>query len=195
MRRSASGTHEQQVFTCGTVDQGPIAFDAAGQGWPTLNLTFSIGTPPPEISVQTFETAVRTALETWKEAVPFNFTEVQAGGILSIAGVPMQHGDIDFRPQSIELAHAFGPVTGGGELDGQAHLNNAKRWADGPGADADVLTIVLHELGHALGIRGHFDDPAAVMNGSFPAGLIRRELTPADKDAMLALYRDLVVGA
>jgi Matrixin len=166
--------------------------DAGDVGWGTLDITFGVGAAPPGISPAVFHQAVLAALQTWRQAVPFRFAESGAS-VLSVAGVPPSHGDaFDFPPGTAELAHGFGPVTGGGSLDGQVHLNNGKTWADGGGADGDVFTVVLHELGHALGISTHSADAANVMNGTFPAGLVRRTLTQEDIDAMRALYAALL---
>jgi hypothetical protein len=162
-------------------------------GWRRLDLTFSIGAAPRGVSGAVFRAAVQDALRIWRQAVPFVFSERDNDGLLCFAGVEGSHGDdFDFFPTSDELAHAFGPVTGGGEHDGQVHLSNLKTWANGSTADGDVLTVTLHELGHALGIIDEFEDPAAVMNGDFPRGLIRRDLTNADVAAMRGLYASLL---
>ena len=184
------GRRTRTAFTCHAIPRtATIAFDAQPGGWERLDLTFSVGTPPPGISEAAFSTIVRRALQIWREAVPFVFTEDVGGGTLSVTSVPLQHGDgFDFTATSPELGHGFGPATGGGTLDGQVHLNDTKTWADGTGADADVLTVVLHELGHALGIVNHLDGTQTVMNGSFAPGLVRRELAPADIAAIQALY-------
>jgi hypothetical protein len=187
--RRAHALGQPVVFTCREIPPpAGVALGVQPAGWRRLGLTYSLGTPPPGISDAVFGTAVRQALDLWAQAVPFKFTEA-ANGTLTVAGVPARHDDgFDFPPAAPELAHAFGPVTGGGTLDGQVHLNSTKTWADGNSADGDLLTIVLHELGHALGIIGHFDDAHTVMNGRFPPGLIRRVLAQADIDTMRALY-------
>ncbi|WP_038051540.1 matrixin family metalloprotease [Thioalkalivibrio sp. ALJ1] len=55
-------------------------------------------------------------------------------------------------------------------------------------SDADELRLTLaHELGHALGI-GHVDDPAAVMHSMLgPANAGRRDLSAADRRALVTV--------
>jgi hypothetical protein len=188
--QSRAMRQEPQMFVCREIPRpANVGLAVRPDGWGRLDLTFSVGAPPPGISDAVFRSAVQRALDIWGQAVPFRFTEDMGGGTLKVAGVAARHDDgFDFPPNTIELAHGFGPVTGSGTLDGQVHLNNTKTWADGTGADGDVLTIVLHELGHALGIIEHFGDAHTVMNATFPPGLIRRVLSPADVEAMRGLY-------
>lgn len=59
------------------------------------------------------------------------------------------------------LAHGFYPPPMNLEpLAGDLHLDDDENWQIG--ADVDVFSIALHELGHSLGL-GHSDDPDAVM--------------------------------
>ena len=75
--------------------------------------------------------------------------------------------------------------------DADVHLNGvdftwslATNPADGK---IDLRGVVLHEMGHALGL-GHSQDPRASMNASHPPGIAWRSLEQDDRDGVCALY-------
>src|SRR5262245_33394240 len=75
-----------QVFQCRDI-RVRVSRGAGGGdvGWGTLDVSFTIGAPPPGITPAVFRNAVLTALQTWRQAVPFRFAESPAG-TLSVAG-------------------------------------------------------------------------------------------------------------
>lgn len=88
------------------------------------------------------------------------------------------------------LAHAFFPPVNGVSQSGDLHVDNGHIWADDPtdttaDADFDLFTVLLHELGHSLGL-GHSSVPGAVMN-PFYAGA-RRTLTADDITGIQYIY-------
>lgn len=58
---------------------------------------------------------------------------------------------------------------------------------DETNAEYDVPSIVIHEVGHFLGI-AHSDNPDALMYASYLPGTVNRELTPDDIDALCTIY-------
>ena len=93
------------------------------------------------------------------------------------------------------LAHAVGPGTEelfgvGGTIGGDLHVNDELTWVDDPDDPIgdtiyDLHTVVLHELGHSLGL-GHSDVAGAVMAASYEGG--KRSLTADDVEGISYIY-------
>jgi hypothetical protein len=93
------------------------------------------------------------------------------------------------------IAHAYHPGTEamygpGGTIMGDLHLNADKIFVDDPDALPgtgvyDLETVILHELGHSLGL-GHTEFPGAVMGSSYIGA--NRELSPDDIAGITTLY-------
>jgi hypothetical protein len=142
------------------------------------------------------------ALDTWASVSGFeNLGQiVDSGANIGASDVNLGHV-ADIRIAAWELtssslvAHAFQPGTeaiygAGGTLAGDFHIDVNRNWVDDPLAGAsttrfDFPTIVLHELGHALGL-GHSSTSGAVMQNGYRGA--KRELTPDDIAAIQALY-------
>ncbi len=74
-------------------------------------------------------------------------------------------------------------------VEADIHLN-AKDFTFAVGAlpdRIDLQAILIHELGHVLGI-GHSADTRATMNAGLPSGIAARSLEKDDRDAVCALY-------
>jgi hypothetical protein len=71
-----------------------------------------------------------------------------------------------------------------GEIGGDVHMDDGETWSDG-GAGFDFHTVMLHELGHSLGL-DHSADTSSVMY-AFYSGM-RRDLTADDIAGIEAIY-------
>jgi hypothetical protein len=159
------------------------------------------------IDAKTFEDIVTGALETWASA--------DCGGGRRPSFVPASHGSVVcaepeynsngqnasvfmFRDDAwpYQGADALGRTTlrfdqATGELfDADVEINAmaVPLRASDAGAGADLLSIVMHEAGHFLGI-GHTDVSGAVMYPGYAAGDgTRRELAPDDVAAICAAF-------
>jgi hypothetical protein len=116
--------------------------------------------------------AVATAFSMWESVTPVRFPRQLQGGTARVI--------VGFAPMDGQ-----GGLLGRTSAGGPMQLDSGEMWSltDPPatGANADVLTIALHEIGHVLNI-GDDPDPNAVMHGFFGAGpaLIRRAFNAAD---------------
>src|SRR6185436_18406212 len=103
------------------------------------------------------------------------FAAWSGGTLVNILWTTGEHGDLDpfdgAAPGGPHLAHAWGPpdvqLT---VLEGDIHLDAAEHWVTDSAAATypliDLQSVVLHELGHVLGL-AHSFDPVSVMRPDY----------------------------
>lgn len=165
-----------------------------GQGWDgpgrgSAALTYSLGPLGVRLPRETVKAEVGRALAEWSRqvAVTFSETSLRTGTRnLDILFATGDHGDpYPFLSGSNVLGHTFYPAPPNPEpIAGDVHLNDAFSWS--VGGTWDVFTVVLHELGHSLGI-GHTDDPNSVM---YPYYRRATGLTATDVASIRQIYAD-----
>ena len=149
-------------------------FDPTQDG---IQLTYSYsnfldGGLPGGLTPEDLKAATEEALGLWASEAPLHFQEIEDSGPIPTdvdygqTGHPhlrIGHHFIDGSSGSNVLAHAYFPVRSDG-LAGDVHFDNSNTWALVQGSGAfDVIEVMLHELGHSLGL-GHEITNDAIMN-------------------------------
>lgn len=173
--------------------------------WDHNNITYYIHKNGSQsIDLSSINIAFRTAFLIWSSVTPLTFTEAenksQADMVISFEDY--YHNDFfPFDGKGKTLAHAFFPPPNG-ELAGDSHYDDSETWTinstDSRHQPIDLVTVAIHEIGHALGL-DHSQDPDALMypyyNGS------HRHLDSDDIEGIQSLYGepeipkvDMIVG-
>ncbi len=163
-----------------------------GNGWDgvgksSASISYSFGPLGNRTDPTQTRAEIRRALSQWSSVVAVNFTETTArtsSRNIDILFATGNHGDpFPFTSGTTVLAHSFYPANPNPEpLAGDIHVNDAWSWS--LGGQWDVYSVILHELGHSLGI-GHTDVPGSVM---YPYYQKATTLTQADIDSIRQLY-------
>ena len=123
---------------------------------------------------------VEEALGVWSTYSPLNFVEVEdAGPPIFVNGadnttyrstgtpdIRIGHHDVDGRNGT--LGYAYFPSNNFFGASGDIHLDTQESWTLGNGRGTDLLEVLTHEVGHALGL-GHSDGVESILN-SFHTG-------------------------
>ncbi|MCW5980043.1 MAG: matrixin family metalloprotease [Bryobacteraceae bacterium] len=173
---------------------GPVGqyIAAVGPGWDgyglnSADLTYTFGGFTQQLPQEQVKTELQRAMAEWARYVNVRFTagaNPNASRNVNFLFARGYHGDqYPFDGPGRVLAHTFYPAPPNPEpIAGDLHLDDDEIWR--VGANTDLFSVALHELGHALGL-GHADDPNAVM---YPYYRQVTALSGADVAAIREVY-------
>lgn len=166
--------------------------------WPAsaLPVTFHLALPASRDLGEAAAGELEVAARTWGRA-PCTSFRARYGGLRADVtpgddGVNAVFFHDDAWPEELvegALAQTIVHLDPAGDLrDADVHVNGARfRFSlDGAPGTHDARGVLVHELGHALGL-GHSSDPRATMSVS-GSGLRWRSLEPDDVEGVCALY-------
>lgn len=163
-----------------------------GSGWAATpggeaSLTYSFGALGETLDPVRAQAEIERALNTWSAAARITFTARADANLprhFHFLFARGDHGDpFPFRAGSGVIAHAFYPAPPNPEpWAGDVHFNEDAGLRIG--ADFDLFSVALHEIGHSLGL-GHVDSGSAVM---YPYYRRSTALSDLDVRNLLRLY-------
>ncbi len=176
---TTNGATVQSIPTYGNGWDGP------GLGSATVYYYYSNVTG--KLSPASAQAAIAQAMAQWSTVVKVTWAQgwsATAPQTVNILWATYAHGDAyPFDGPGGALAHTFYPAPPNPEpIAGDMHLDDSESWRIG--ANTDLFSVTLHELGHALGL-GHSDNPADVM---YPYYKMVSGLAAGDIAAIQTLY-------
>jgi hypothetical protein len=157
-----------------------------GSGTDNLNATLDA-----EFDGTSWEGLIADAFQVWSAATNLNFELVPDGDYAfntsGLAEGDSRFGDIRIGGYNLgsptTIAQTYGPPPDGSTGAGDVMLNTSMNF--GPGSGYDFETVMIHEIGHALGL-GESPQPTSVMY-SYYSG-VHHSLSPYDVEGIQSLY-------
>jgi hypothetical protein len=140
-----------------------------------------------QLNAAAAKAVIARAMAQWASVVKVTWapgSSPYANQTVNIMWTTYAHGDAyPFTGPGGVIAHTFYPANPNPEpIAGDMHLNDSETW--NIGANTDLFSVTLHELGHALGL-GHSDNPNDVM---YPYYKMVNGLAAGDVAAIQTMY-------
>jgi hypothetical protein len=168
-----------------------VIFSFDQSQWAVANCTLRVDARFPALHLAA---AVAAATQTWDAAgTPLQFIDEGTSGPRAVLGDG--HNDIVWS-SGLPAGYSARTSTytvGSCIIEADTKLSTSVAWADttADSSATDLQTIVLHELGHWLGLRDLYgqNDVGKAMYGIRGAGDTYRSLAPADRAGKLWIYQ------
>jgi len=164
-----------------------VGWDGPGQGSASLTYYFGPLTQDNGLTDNDVKAVVVAALNAWSQVAAVTWSETTSPNLsrsVDIGWSTGTYGPWGAPFPSGALAVSYYPTPNNMEpLAGNIYLNDAYTWAV-DGSDYDIFSVVLHELGHSLGL-AHSTDPTSAM---YPVYHKVTALTADDVAGILTLY-------
>lgn len=188
---------------CGVPDPVDVAQDGEALGgrlkryahtgakWETNEIVFRILNTAghDQITPAESKAAIRRAFKTWSDVTPLIFREVNEGfADIYLKFGPGYHGDqYPFDGYGGTLAHAYPPMSGFGDLDGDVHFDDSEPFTVNTVDGINLDFVSAHEIGHALGL-AHSNVATALMAPYYQGYNPNFQLPDDDRIGMQILY-------
>jgi hypothetical protein len=164
-----------------TETDGAEKFAVGGTRWLHSPITWGLRTPD-DVTIFQAENAFESAATTWSNSTTVFFNKLLVGSVLFADIIVAFHNQL----QNVgALAEAAQPIDGG-----DITVNTDFTWSVAtptPAGQFDLQSVLLHELGHALGLR-HSSFAGTVMFPNIASGTQARSLAVDDKVAISSIY-------
>ncbi len=186
MRRPRCGNPDpvQALITDGNAKADPIVY--FGGRWGSYDLTYYIDNFTSDLTGEA--SVIQSAFDTWADVTPLSFNRIfdQSAADIVLSWETFDHGDGDaFDGVGNVLAHADSPTGASAAV----HFDDSETWGTTGSGNTDLLSVAIHEIGHALGL-GHSSAKDAVMYASYDG--VKRTLHELDIKGIRSRYPTIV---
>ena len=142
------------------------------------NVDMSAEGVTPNVAIQSlatfqgcFESEVQLAFDAWSAAADIQFQRIADDGVpFNFLGAiaDIRVGAHPFDGPFGTLAHGYFPPPNGASAAGDIHFDLAENWdCVDTGPQFDIGIVMIHEIGHAIGLEHQSQPPIAIMNAFY----------------------------